>query len=274
MKVKLIKEVRSPLEPKSFKAKRQIFSQRLRTHTLASMLPNLTTLMALCVGLSSVRYALLKQWEMAVVAIIIAALLDAMDGRLARFLGSASRFGAELDSFSDFISFGVSPALVMYFLSLNRLEKTGWGIVLFFSVCMALRLARFNTKSIEGASSSQAFFTGVPAPAAALLAITPLVMYLEWQHEFFVHPYLVATFMVIVGFLMVSHVPTYSFKKVKIPHKWVRYILLFVALLAGNLFNNPWLTMIILAILYVGTIPFSICAYYRQNKEMTLPLGK
>lgn len=274
MKVKLIKGVKSPLGSKNFQTKRQMFSQRLRTHTLASMLPNLTTVMALCVGLSSVRYALLKQWEMVVVAIIIAALLDAMDGRLARFLGSASRFGAELDSFSDFISFGVAPALIMYLISLHHLEKIGWGIVLFFSVCMALRLARFNTRSIEGASTSQAFFTGVPAPAAALLAITPLIMYLEWHHDFFIHPLFVASFMIIVGFLMVSHVPTYSFKKVKIPHKWVRFTLLIAALLAGNLFNAPWLTLIILAFLYICTIPFSICAYYRQAKELTLPLNR
>jgi CDP-diacylglycerol--serine O-phosphatidyltransferase len=273
MNVKLIKAVNSPLGVRKRIQKRLAgrprLSQRLKDYSLAAMLPNLTTIMALCAGLTSVRFALSERWEMAVTAILVAALLDAMDGRLARMLGSTSRFGAELDSFADFVSFGISPALVMYFLSLRQLEGTGWAIVLFFSVCMALRLARFNTRSIEGLtpSWSQAFFIGVPAPAAAILAITPLIMHLEWKNKLFIHPIVVACVMVVVGGLMVSQVPTYSFKTVKIPYKWVRPFLLIVTLLVASLFNAPWLTLIIIACVYVATLPFSFRSYLQQKPK-------
>jgi len=226
MKIKLINKTASPSLGVTKRLQKRIvnrqrLSQRLKAYSLAAMIPNFTTIMALCAGLTSVRFALSDHWEMAVASIILAALLDAMDGRLARMLGSTSRFGAELDSFADFVSFGVSPALVMYFAALHRLNGKGWAVVLFFSVCMALRLARFNTRSIEGLtpSWSQAFFVGVPAPAAAILAITPLIMHLEWKSQIFINPILIAFVMVAVGVLMVSQVPTYSFKTVTIPPK-------------------------------------------------------
>ncbi|MEI8296116.1 MAG: CDP-diacylglycerol--serine O-phosphatidyltransferase, partial [Alphaproteobacteria bacterium] len=220
-------------------------------------------------GLTSVRFALAASWEMAVAAILVAALLDTMDGRLARMLGSTSRFGAELDSFADFVSFGISPALVMYFLTLHQLEGKGWAVVLFFAVCMALRLARFNTRSIEGQtpSWSQAFFIGVPAPAAAILAITPLIMHLEWKSKIFINPIVVSCVMVLVGGLMVSQVPTYSFKTVKIPYKLVRPFLVVVTLLIASLFNAPWLTLALIACGYVATIPFSFRSYILQKPK-------
>jgi len=273
MKVKLIKSVNAPLgvtkRIQKRLANRPRLSTRLKDYSLAAMLPNFTTLLALCAGLTSVRFALLERWEMAVTAILVASLLDAMDGRLARMLGSTSRFGAELDSFADFVSFGISPALVMYFLALHHLEGKGWAIVLFFSVCMALRLARFNTRSIEGStpSWSQAFFVGVPAPAAAILSVTPLIMYLEWKNKIFINPVVVACVMVVVGGLMVSQVPTYSFKTIKIPHKWVRPFLLAITLLIASLSNAPWLTLIAIACGYIATFPFSFRAYLRQKPK-------
>jgi CDP-diacylglycerol---serine O-phosphatidyltransferase len=232
-------------------------------------LPNFTTVMALCVGLSSVRFALLEQWEMAVTAILIACILDAMDGRLARFLGSASRFGAELDSLADFVSFGVSPALVMYFISLHKWHGKGWAVVLFYTVCSALRLARFNTRSIEGTTPpwSQAYFSGVPIPAAATLALWPLIAYFEWKNPLFIHPMTVSVVMILVGLLMISHLPTFSFKTVNIPPRWQRPLLLLAAFLASALFSAPWITLCVIGIGYLATFPLSIRCYLKDKPK-------
>jgi CDP-diacylglycerol--serine O-phosphatidyltransferase len=233
------------------------------------MLPNIATVLALCTGLSAVRFALAEQWEWCVVAILMAGILDAIDGRLARFLDSTSRFGAELDSFSDFISFGVSPALVMYFFTLQQWGGIGWAFVLLYSVCMALRLARFNTHSIEGINPTwaAAYFTGTPAPAAAALAISPLIMMLEWSSPFMISPYFSAAILFVVSFLMVSPIPTFSLKKVRIPHKYVLPLMIIMALSTAALLSKPWLTLTLILIGYVSTFPFSIAAYRRDKQR-------
>lgn len=244
---------------------------RLKQHSLASMLPNITTVLALSSGLTSVRFAMMERWELAILAIFLAGFLDAMDGRLARYLGSSSRFGAELDSFSDFISFGASPALIVYLRSLHLWGGVGWGIILFFTVCMALRLARFNVVSIEGNAPawSQSYFTGVPAPAAAMLALTPLIMDLHWggKTSIFLHPMFSAVILLSVSLLMVSRVPTFSLKKVSVPHKFVLPLMLVAAILVVALYSEPWLTLSLLAVIYVLTIPFSILSCRRLEKE-------
>ena len=241
----------------------------LKTHSLASMIPNITTIMALCTGLSSIRFAMQERWEWAVACILIAGILDALDGRLARLLGSTSRFGAELDSFSDFISFGVCPSLVIYLWSLNTWGGFGWMVALFFSVCSALRLARFNVWSIEGRSPgwSQGFFVGVPAPTAALLGLSPLIFFLASSLSFWMHPLCSAASMIFVGVLMVSQLPTYSLKKTAIPAKWVLPLLLLVGLLAASLFAHLWLTISGIILVYVTTFPFSLRSYGRLKKE-------
>lgn len=240
----------------------------LQGYSLPAMLPNIATVLALCTGLSAVRFALLERWEWCVVAILIAGILDAIDGRLARFLGSTSRFGAELDSLSDFISFGVSPALVMYFFALHQWEGFGWALVLLFSVCMALRLARFNTRSIEGTTPawSAAYFTGTPAPAAAALAISPVVMSFEWPYSFITSPFFCGTILFAVALLMVSAIPTFSLKKVHIPHKYVLLVMVISALSTAALFSKPWLTLTIIATGYVSTFPFSIASYRKAAR--------
>jgi CDP-diacylglycerol--serine O-phosphatidyltransferase len=247
----------------------------LQGYSLLGMLPNIATVLALCTGLSAVRFALLQRWEWCVSAILIAGILDAIDGRLARFLGSTSRFGAELDSFSDFISFGVSPALVMYFFTLHQWGGFGWAFVLLFSVCMALRLARFNTRDIEGTTPTWAtpYFTGTPAPAAAALAITPLVMSLEWpDSSFTASPFLSGTLLCAVAVLMVSAIPTFSLKKIHIPHQYVLPLMLLIALSTAALFSKPWLMLTLIAIGYVSTFPFSIALYRKAAKAQEPPI--
>lgn len=243
------------------------------THSLASMLPNITTILALCTGLSSLRFALLGHWEWAVASILIAAILDTLDGRLARLLGSSSRFGAELDSFSDFVSFGVCPSILLYLWSLHSWGGGGWILSLFFTVCSALRLARFNVWSIEGRSPSwaQGFFVGVPAPAAAILGLSPLILWLGGAFSFWQHPVFCALSMVLVGLLMVSQLPTYSFKKTSIPAKWVLPLLLLVGLLGASLFAHFWGTVIGLIVAYIFSFPFSYSAYCKVKAKQENP---
>ena len=266
------------LEEKLPKPKRRKLSTRipnrlrqrpLQGYSLPAMLPNIATVLALCTGLSAVRFALQERWEWCVAAILIAGILDAIDGRLARFLGSSSRFGAELDSLSDFISFGVTPALVMYFFCLNQWGGFGWAIVLLFSVCMALRLARFNTGDIEGTTPSwaAAYSKGIPAPAAAALAISPIVMSFEWSYAFIMSPFFCGIILFGVALLMISSMPTITLKKVHIPHKVVLPLMVIIALSTAALFSNPWLTLTIIALGYVSTFPFSIISYHKAARK-------
>lgn len=243
---------------------------RLKTHekrvqTISSVLPNLATLLALCAGLSSVRFALEHKWELAVISVMIAGILDATDGKLARLLDSTSRFGAELDSLADFISFGVSPALVIYLHTLHHLQGLGWILTLFFTVCMGLRLARFNTLSIEGnETSGDGFFLGVPAPAAALIALSPLMFsFFARDHTWGfsnINPYFYGIMMFIVACLMVSKIPAFSIKKLHISGDYLLPFILLAVFLAGALYVEPWLVLSCAGFGYLGSLPFSIRA--------------
>jgi CDP-diacylglycerol--serine O-phosphatidyltransferase len=244
--------------------------RKLKVLSLSAVLPNITTMLALCAGMTAVRMALLERWDLAVVAILIAGFLDGMDGRLARLLGSASRFGAELDSFSDLISFGAAPALVIYLKGLHQWGETGWAIALFFTVCMALRLARFNTRSIEGGDAptwSQGFFTGVPAPAGAYLALMPIMLQQYFAVPFLQTPLFSAIVLLTTSGLMVSRIPTYSLKKVTIPHRMVLPLMLLVVLTASAIYSQPWLTLSFIGVAYVGLLPFSIKSYRKLKAE-------
>ena len=265
-----ISKRRTRLTPRLARLPRRLARRPLQGYSLPAMLPNIATVLALCTGLSAVRFALLERWEWCVTAILIAGILDAVDGRLARFFSSATRFGAELDSLSDFISFGISPALVMYFFTLHQWGGFGWAFVLLFSVCMALRLARFNTHSIEGTDPSwaAAYFTGAPAPAAAALSISPLVMSLEWPHSFASSPFFCSAILFAVALLMISHIPTFSLKSVHIPHRYVLPVMVASAVSTAALFSQPWLTLSVVAVGYVSTFPFSIAAYRKDAAAM------
>ncbi|MGE0154525.1 MAG: CDP-diacylglycerol--serine O-phosphatidyltransferase [Reyranellaceae bacterium] len=246
--------------------------RRLSPLSLNRLLPNILTLLALCAGLTAIRFGLQDRFQDAVIAIVIAAILDGLDGRLARRLGSTSRFGAELDSLSDFLSFGVAPAMLLYLWTMNGAGSLGWALVLLFPVCSALRLARFNTGLDEDSKPPvwmAGFFTGVPAPAAAGLVLIPMMLSFEtgvWGADFFGHPVLVGLVMAAVSALMVSRIPTWSFKKVRIQPGYVLPVLILVCGAAALLVTAPWYCFPILGLLYAATFPFSIRAALRAKR--------
>ena len=189
---------------------------RLRGFSINRLIPNILTLAALCSGLTAIRFGLQGEMKLAVTAVFVAAVLDGLDGRVARRLGVTSRFGAELDSLSDFLCFGVTPALVLYLSSLQGAGALGWVVTLMFPVCSALRLARFNTALVADTPPpawTSSYFTGVPAPAGALLALMPLMVSFEIEAAWPRHALVVGVVLVVVGGLMVSSLPTFSFKK-------------------------------------------------------------
>jgi len=243
---------------------------RLRKLPLNMLAPNILTICALCSGLTSIRFAIAGQWKYAVAAIAVAALFDMLDGRVARLLKGASRFGAELDSLSDFLCFGVAPVMVLYFWTLRDLGNgnPGWLVVLAFATCTALRLARFNTALEEPDKPvwTGSFFTGIPSPAGAGLALLFMILSLEVDSALFRSPLLNSVWALGIGFLMVSKVPTYSFKRVRVKREAVLLVLLGVGVLAALLMNEPWYTLAALEIAYIISIPFSYRAHERLKR--------
>jgi CDP-diacylglycerol--serine O-phosphatidyltransferase len=242
----------------------------LHGFSINRLIPNILTLAALCSGLTAIRFALQGEMRLAVIAIIVAAIFDALDGRVARRLGVTSRFGAELDSLSDFLCFGVTPALVLYLASLKDGGALGWVVTLMFPICSALRLARFNTALVSDTPPpvwTGSYFTGVPAPAGALLALIPLMVSFEIEAAWPRHPLVVGAVLVIVGGLMVSRIPTYSFKKGRVPRHLVLPSLLGAALVMGVLASAPWIAGSLIGLVYVSLIPFSWIAYRRQASQ-------
>lgn len=239
----------------------------LRGFSINRLIPNVITLAALCSGLTAIRFALQGQYRLAVVAIIVAAIFDALDGRVARRLGVTSQFGAELDSLSDFLCFGVAPALVLYLASLKDGGALGWVVTLMFPICSALRLARFNTALLSDTPPpawTGSFFTGVPAPAGALLSLIPLVLSFEAEAAWPRHPLVAGLALVLVGGLMVSRIPTFSFKKGRVPRHLVLPSLLVAALTMGVIASSPWIGLSLLGLIYLALVPFSWLAYRRQ----------
>ena len=244
--------------------------RRIPELSVNRMVPNILTLLALCAGMTAIRFALNGNFQGAVYAIIVAGVLDGLDGRVARLLKATSHFGAELDSLSDFVSFGVAPAAVMYLWTMSALHSIGWAIVLIYAVCCALRLARFNTQLVVAEASPQAagFFTGVPAPAGAWLVLMPLCASFEWGDWIARSPYLGAVWIGGIAFLMVSTLPTLSLKKFRIPHRFVMPTLLGIGVLAAFLSTAPWPTMILLGALYLGSIPLTMRAAARLRRTV------
>lgn len=246
----------------------------LRGFSVNRLIPNVLTLAALCSGLTAIRFALRGEFRLAVIAILVAAIFDALDGRVARRLGVTSQFGAELDSLSDFLCFGVAPALVLYLASLKDGGALGWVVTLMFPICSALRLARFNTALVADTPSpawAGSYFTGVPAPAGALLALIPLLVSFEAEAAWPRHPLAVGATLVLVGGLMVSRLPTFSFKKGRVPRHLVLPSLLGVALVMGVVVSSPWIGLSLLGLVYLGLIPFSWLAYRRQMSQERKP---
>lgn len=243
--------------------------RRLRFTSLNALIPNMLTTLALCAGLTSVRFALDERWDLAVVAILAAGVLDGLDGRMARLLNSTSRFGAELDSLSDFVSFGVAPGLVLFLWTLDSgLGGVGWVISLLFTVSCGLRLARFNAMlDHKQPAWASRFFTGIAAPAGASISLLFMVISFYADSEIFRSPYLNAGWMVFIAFLMASRIPTFSIKRVRIARRFTMPLLLFVGIFAAILLSYPWQLLSLTAILYLASIPFAIRSYRRLKEQ-------
>lgn len=243
-------------------------AQRLRSLSFNRIFPNMLTLLALSAGLTAIRYAFNGQWERAVLAIVIAAMLDGVDGRVARMLRGTSKFGAELDSLADAISFGVAPALVMYLWSLHDAGGIGWAICLLHAVCAVLRLARFNTMIGQDLPPwAHNYFTGVPSPGGAGIAILPLIFWLMTDQRIFAHPAISGIFLIAAATLMVSSVPVFSGKHVRLKPQLVLPLLVAVGVMAGFLVSEPWATLSFVGLVYIATIPMSVWSYRRLKRE-------
>ena len=243
--------------------------RRPRGIPLRAVVPNAVTALALCFGLTGVRFAIEGKWELAVLAIVVAAVLDGMDGRIARMLNGQSRFGAELDSLSDVIAFGVSPAVIIYLWSLQENPRYLWLFALAHAVCAALRLARFNAAIDveEQPHKSAGFLTGVPAPAGAGLLLLPLYLWLWTDQDIFREPWVVAPWAALVAFLMVSNVATFSWTSLRLRSHVRLWAIVVIALLGAALFSAPWPALSLSAMLYAALIPASLYAYGRVKKQ-------
>ncbi|MGZ2411384.1 CDP-diacylglycerol---serine O-phosphatidyltransferase [Sphingomonas sp. F9_3S_D5_B_2] len=234
-----------------------------------AMVPNAVTALALCFGLTGVSLAIGGHWDRALGSIILAGVLDGMDGRIARLLRAESRFGAELDSLSDNIAFGTAPALILFLWSLRMAPKFGWIAALALAVCCALRLARFNARldAAEQPHKSAGFNTGVPAPAGAGLAFIPIYLWLITGDELFRRWELVMAWTLFIAALMISSLPTYSWSSIRIRRDWRMFALAGVALFGAALIVAPWPTLLALASLYLVMIPVALASYARVKRR-------
>ena len=232
------------------------------------ILPNMLTLIGVCIGLTSIRFALDGRFEFAIIAIIFAALIDGLDGRIARLIKGTSRVGKELDSLTDMISFGVAPAFIMYFWKLNSLGRFGWLLCLIFVICVALRLARFNVNSNQEPSWRDNFFEGVPSPAGGILVLTPLIISLS-GFDFIELNYnlIVPIFFVITSFLLISKFPSYSFKKIVIPRKTTIFLLFGIVLFFGLLLIYTFNVITVSALVYLILLPISYFHFQKIKKK-------
>ena len=234
----------------------------LKPHKISvkHIVPNLITILSFCSGLTSMRFAIEQRWEGAILSIVLSMVLDAMDGRVARILNATTKFGANLDSLSDLVCFGVAPAFLIYCFSIGKYIKLGWSGVMFFTTCMALRLARFNTMTEEQEIAPNwldDYFLGVPAPAGALLAIMPICFFLATDMEVFCSFTLNVGMLWFVGLLLVSRLPTLSFKSVKIDKAWLRFYSAVFALFAVIFYNHIWLGLASIGAGYLITLPYT-----------------
>ena len=231
------------------------------------ILPNVLTLIGVCLGISSIKFAMDGNFSYAVLFLVVAAILDALDGRVARLIKGTSDFGKELDSLTDFVSFGIAPAFIIYFWELNKFGKIGWLIVLLFSVCCVLRIARFNlTKFEKNDEWKNNFFQGVPSPAGGCLILLPLIFQLSGFSNFIDLTSITPYFMVLISFLLISKIPTFSFKKISIRRNMTIFLLLGVGLFFVSIIQFTFETLTICIITYLFLIPIGIYNYRSKSK--------
>jgi CDP-diacylglycerol---serine O-phosphatidyltransferase len=261
------RELQPPDRLSRRKRARQIVAarlERLEDLSIGKLVPSSITLLALCSGVTAIRFGLSDDWTTAVTFVIAAMILDMLDGRAARMLGADSRFGAQLDSLADLVSFGVAPGVIMYMWSLKAMGNAGWIAALIFCACAAIRLARFNVESVrdEGATKGNPYFTGLPTPAAACMMLLPLLVSFQWSDPAVRQPWVSGIFIAVTSVLMVSRVPTPSIKYMKLQRQHRLLAGFAFAVLAGLLIAWPWATLTIGLMIYVASIPFAIVAHH------------
>lgn len=251
--------------------KHKISVPKIRVFPLYKLLPSIITLSAVCFGLTAVKCALDAKWESSIILLVIAAFLDGMDGRVARYLKVTSEFGAELDSLADFCNFGIAPGLVLYMWAADDVDikKIGWGVVLVFAMCCAVRLARFNTnqRKKDSAESEGLYFTGIPAPIGGILLIMPIIFSFEFRQvlEVLKMPWILGIYMIAIALAMASRIPTFAIKKISVSQDNVALFLAFIGFVIAGLLIKPWLTITILSLLYLCSIPISVFLFYKNK---------
>jgi len=241
-----------------------------------AMVPNAVTALALCFGLTGVRFGIAGNWDSAVGCVVIAGVLDGMDGRIARLLRANSRFGAELDSLSDVTAFGVAPALIMFLWSLHEAPQFGWVAALALAVCCALRLARFNSRmdSTEQPHKSAGYLTGVPAPAGAGLAFVPVYLWLVTGQPIFRAWYVTMPWVIFIALLLISSVATFSWSSLRIRRGSRLFVIAGIGLLGAALVTQPWVPLLAISLVYLAMVPFSIASYARVRRRRAAGAGR
>ncbi len=244
--------------------------RRLRGLSINRLIPNALTLMGLCAGMTAIRWALDERWEVAVAAVVVAMVIDGLDGPVARLMKATSEFGAQLDSLADFVNFGVTPAIIVYLWAMHDLGGLAWALALVYAMCCALRLARFNAGlSQEDAPSwSSKFFVGVPAPAGAGLMLLPMVLSFKLGDDIFRSQILNGIVFIGVAALMVSQIPTYSSKRIKVPLRHVGFVLIAVGAFAAFLVSTPWVTLSVAGLVYFASIPMAQISFRKMRSSM------
>jgi len=240
--------------------------------SLRAMLPNAITAAALCAGLTGIRFAINEQWGLAILAVILAGVLDGIDGRIARLLNAQSRFGAELDSLADSLSFGMAPAIILYLWALQDLPRFGWFAALAFAICCALRLARFNARIDvdDQPHKSAGFLTGVPAPVGAGLAFAPFYLWMETGEEQFRDPVILAVWLTVIALLLISNMATLSWASLR-PRRGIRLgVIVFVAMAFAALLLEPWWTLTTISVGYLALMPYGLLKYGRIKRQRRL----
>jgi len=255
---------------------RRLPAQRLKEFPFARLIPNIVTLLGLCAGITAIKFALSGNWQGAVAAILVASFFDVVDGGMARLLGANSKLGAELDSLSDMVSFGVAPAVLLYTWVMHDAGTLGWALILLFCICCALRLARFNTALDDEDRPlwSYRYFTGVPTPAGAGMVMLPIALSFNFGTEFFGHIALNAGMIIVISLMMVGRLPTYSLKGIRVPHRFVVPVMLGICLLAACLVGSPWLTLSAIGVLYMVSLPLSCLSYRRRAARAAAELSE
>lgn len=247
----------------------RIARRRLRRDQINRLLPNALTMLGLCAGLTAIRFGLEERWAVGIALIAGAALLDTLDGRIARLMGGPTEFGGQLDSLVDAISFGVAPVMLVFMWSLEKAGGLGWAIAVLFTVCCVLRLARFNVAAHDPDIPAWAgsYFSGVPAPAGAGLVLLPLILGVELNWAFAQSPWLTIVWTLLTATLMISRLPTYSFKRIRVSHRFFTAAMAGIAVLAVAMFTEPMITLAGAIIAYATTIPFAMKSFKKLKKE-------